>query len=176
MKGKILIALIAILLSGCSAASLPPEDEFREITLPASLFGDEDAGTLIAETEGRDDLTVNDDGTITYRMSKAEYETMREDARENILQTLEEIKSGSNFASIKDVTHNDSFTEFELTVDKAAYENSFDSLVGMTIGFSGAFYQLIEGVPNGETKTTITVKDEATGEVFDTVVFPNEES
>jgi hypothetical protein len=73
---------------------------------------------------------------------------------------------------ITDITYNKGITEFSVSVDKAAYESSMGAgFIAFSLGLQGMFYQLFDGV--AEPKTTINFIDAATGEVFDTVVYPD---
>ncbi|MNZ90492.1 hypothetical protein D3C78_1094560 [compost metagenome] len=88
-------------------------------------------------------------------------------------KSLEEMKTDNTFSSIKDITHNDSFNLYTLTVDKASYEGSMDAFAAFGIGIQGVFYQIFEGIDPDKTKVTIDIKDEATGEVFDSITYPD---
>jgi len=59
-------------------------------------------------------------------------------------------------------------------VDRAAYENSFDGFAALGLGLQGMFYQAFDGVPSDKLKVTINIQDESTGEIFNTVVYPDQ--
>ncbi|WP_175639291.1 hypothetical protein [Metabacillus schmidteae] len=147
-----------------------------EVTLPASMFEGEDIDTVIADAkkEGIKEVTKNEDGSLTYKMSKAKHKEMMEELRKGILETVEETKNSEDYVSIKDVTYNDSFTEFTLLVNKSDYENSMDGFAAFGLGLSGMYYQLYNGVDPDKYKVTISLKDEATNEVFDEIVYPDD--
>lgn len=146
-----------------------------EVTLPATFFEDQDINEVIASAkeEGFDEATANEDGSVTYKMSKAKHKEMMDEIKTGILETVEETKNSEDYVSIKDITHNDTFSEFTLVVDKAAYENSFDGFAAFGLGMSGAYYQIFNGVSTEDYKVQISIKDEASGEVFDTIVYPD---
>jgi|HigsolmetaGSP11D_1036233.scaffolds.fasta_scaffold09069_1 hypothetical protein len=147
-----------------------------EITLPASFFGDQDAEQVIedAKSKGVSEATVNDDGSVTYKMSKATHEKMMKEMKDQAVQSIEELKNGEDFTSIKDITYNDQLSEFTMVVDRAAYENSFDGFAALGLGLQGMFYQAFDGVPSDKLKVTINIQDESTGEIFNTVVYPDQ--
>ncbi|PMC35720.1 hypothetical protein CJ195_18210 [Bacillus sp. UMB0899] len=147
-----------------------------EVTLPASMFEGEDIDTVIADAkkEGIKEVTKNEDGSLTYKMSKAKHKEMMEELKKGILETVEETKNSEDYVSIKDVTYNDSFTEFTLLVNKGDYENSMDGFAAFGLGLSGMYYQLYNGVDPDKYKVTIFLKDEATNEVFDEIVYPDD--
>ncbi|WHY77832.1 hypothetical protein QNH20_01235 [Neobacillus sp. WH10] len=147
-----------------------------ELTLPASLFEGEDIDTVIANAkkDGVKEVTKNEDGSLTYKMSKSEHKEMMKELETNIKDSIEETKTSGDFASIKDITHNDSFSEFTLLVDKAAYENSMDGFAALGYGMSGMMYQMFNGSDADSTKVTIFIKDEATQETIDEMVYPDD--
>ncbi|MHA7963722.1 hypothetical protein ACX93W_06200 [Paenibacillus sp. CAU 1782] len=146
----------------------------NEVTLPASMFEGQDFEQIVAQAkeEGIGEVIQNDDGSITYKMSKSAYKTMMDEMEQGLLDYVNELKSGTDFASIKDVTHNKSFSEFTLIVDKAAYESGFDGMASLGIVVAASYYQLFNGVSSDDLKITINAQDESTKEVFSTRVFP----
>lgn len=146
-----------------------------EVTLPASFFEGEDIDQVIANAkeEGIGEATANEDGSITYKMSKSQHKEMLAEIKAGMVESVEETKNSEDFQSIKDITYNDSFSEFTLVVDKAAYENSFDGFAALGLGMAGAYYQIFNGVDAEAYKVEISIKDEASGEVFDTIIYPD---
>ena len=147
-----------------------------EVTLPASFFEGEDIAEVVANAkeEGVGEAIANEDGSVTYKMSKAQHKEMLAEIKTGMKESVEEIKNDEDFQSIKDITYNDSFSEFTVVVDKAAYENSFDGFATFGLGMAGAYYQLFNGEEPEDYKVTISIKDETTGEVFDTTVYPDD--
>jgi hypothetical protein len=147
-----------------------------EVTLPASLFQGEDLDKIIAEAKeaGVGEVSKNNDGSITYKMSKAKHKEMMMQMEKDLLISIEEMKNNADLVSVKDITHNQSFSEFTLVVNKEAYENSFDGFAVFGLGISGMFYGILNGVEPDENKITIFVKDEATQEVFEEMVYPDD--
>lgn len=146
-----------------------------KITLPASMFEDQEVDQEIAEAikEGVKEVVKNDDGSVTYTMSKSYHSKKLKEMGDEIAKSADEIITEGTFASIKDITYNNSYSEFSLIVDKEAYQNSMDGFVTMALGMQGMLYQLFEGIDADNNKVTINVQDESTGEVFHTVVYPD---
>ncbi len=146
-----------------------------KITLPASMFKDADLDQVIAEAkkDGVKEATKNEDGSITYTMSKSHHKKMLKEMEDGIADSIKTLKEEGTFASIKDVTYNKSMDEYEMIVDKAAYEGSMDGFAALGFGIQGMYYQIFQGVDSDKTKVTIKVKDEKSGEVFDTIVYPD---
>jgi major membrane immunogen (membrane-anchored lipoprotein) len=145
-----------------------------EVTLPASMFEGEDADSSIAEAEKEGiKVTRNDDGSVTYKMSKAKHKEMMKEMQTELEKTIADTKNGEDYPSVKEVTNNKDFSEFTLEVDREAYENSFDGFAAFGLGLSGMFYQLFNGVDPEDYEVKILVKDSATGEVFNEVIYPD---
>jgi major membrane immunogen (membrane-anchored lipoprotein) len=145
-----------------------------EVTLPASMFEGEDADSSIAEAEKEGiKVTRNDDGSVTYKMSKAKHKEMMKEMQTELEKTIADTKNGEDYPSVKEVTNNKDFSEFTLEVDREAYENSFDGFAVFGLGLSGMFYQLFNGVDPEDYEVKILVKDSATGEVFNEVIYPD---
>lgn len=175
----------ALLLSGCTTSapaaekkeseSVEVEQGFFEksITLPASLVEGQDFATYEAEMLGQGATSVvqNADGSVTIKMPDAVHQAMLDKMLiamdESIDQSIVE-----QAGVITDVTYNKAVSEFTVTVDRAGFESSFGAgFIALSLGLQGMFYQLFNGV--AEPKTTINYVDGATGEVFDTVVYPD---
>ncbi|WP_068673381.1 hypothetical protein [Oceanobacillus sp. Castelsardo] len=146
-----------------------------EVTLPAAFFEGQDIEEVIAEAEeeGVKEVTKNEDGSLTYKMSKSEHKKMISEMGTSITKTIEDMKNSGDYVSIKEITYNDSFSEFTLVVDKESFENSFDGFAVFGLGIQGSMYQLFNGANPENYQVTISVKDEATQEVFSEVVYPD---
>ncbi|WP_163972084.1 hypothetical protein [Oceanobacillus halotolerans] len=147
-----------------------------EVTLPASLFEGEDMESSIEEAKenGVSDVTQNEDGSVTYKMSKSVHKDMMEEIKADLGKSVEEMKNNEDYISIQDITYNNSFSEFTLEVDREAYENSMDGFAAFGLGFSGMYYQIFDGTDPDDTNVTIYVKDYETQEVFDELIYPDE--
>jgi len=146
-----------------------------EVTLPASFFegGDIDQSIAEAEKEGIE-VTKNEDGSLTYKMSKTKHKEMMSEMKTSLLETIEDLKNGEDFASIKDVEYNKDFSEFTLWVDRNEYENSFDGFAVFGLGLSGAMYQLFDGANPENYNVRLVVKDEATKEIIGEANYPKD--
>ncbi|MGM9924946.1 MAG: hypothetical protein ACI35R_11940 [Bacillus sp. (in: firmicutes)] len=146
-----------------------------EVTLPASFFEGEDLEEVAAQAkaEGIKEVTVNKDGSITYKMSKAEHKKIMKEMGTNIQQTMEEMETGKDYASIKSIKANSSYDEFTIVVNKADYENSFDGIALFGLAMQSMMYQLFDGADPDDYKVTIRLEDEETSKIFDTIVYPD---
>jgi PBP1b-binding outer membrane lipoprotein LpoB len=194
MKKILMVLATLILLAACSSEETSKKESKEdtakkdesvevdkklfnvEVTLPASMFEDESLDTIKAEAKenGIKEVTKNEDGSITYKMSKSTHKKMLKEISASIDETIEETKTSEDFVSIKDITHNGSFSEFTMVVNKEKYENSMDAFATMSLGMSGMLYQMYDGVSEDEYSVTINVEDETTGETFGEVVYPDD--
>lgn len=144
-----------------------------ELTLPASLIGDEFDGELDDEDRARGfkSVRINDDGSATFTISRSDYNKLLEETRNDIRQTVSEM--ANDFESIVEVSINESFTEAEMLVNRAQYEESFDSFAAFGLYLQVAIYQAFEGKTEGDMQLTVYIKDVETGEIFDTNIYPD---
>lgn len=198
MKKTIALLLLLSLLftnTGCSKDNTKSEVEKQdksdavevnkkltnvEITIPVSLLGadgeediDIDQITEEAKKEGIKEVTLNDDGSVTYTMSKATHKELLEGMGNGIIDSIAELINDEDFSSIKDIIPNKNFSEFEVVVDKEMFENSFDGFAVLGLVFQSMFYQVFEGVEPDNYKVSINYKDNTTGQVFNTITYPD---
>jgi hypothetical protein len=145
-----------------------------DVTVPKSFFEGQTETEIVANAEeaGYSKYVLNDDGSVTYTMSKARYDAGLKEIRDGIDQAIQEAVDASPevFSSI---TYDKSMTNFDVKVDRAAYEGNFETaFIGFTLGFSGMFYQVFDGVPSDEQEVLINFIDSSTNEVFDTQTWP----
>ncbi|QDQ03117.1 hypothetical protein FOH38_23225 [Lysinibacillus fusiformis] len=147
-----------------------------EVTLPASFFEGQDIDTVITESknDGIKEVIKNEDGSLTYKMSKSEHKEMMKELETGILEATEEIKTSGDFPSIKDVSYNKTFSEFTLSVNQEEFENSLDSMASFGLAITSMYYQLFNGVDPEKYKVTVIFKNESNGEVINTVVYPDD--
>lgn len=175
---KIVKMLIVLLVTGfMTACGGGTTSDHVEVTLPVSFIGEGiDVEILEAEAEemGIKKVTLNDDGSVTYEMTKAVHDEWLEEITTEINNSITEMVESGDFVSIKDITANDDYTKFTMTVDQDAFENSFDGFAALGLGISSSFYQLLDGKDPENYSVTIDVVDEASGEIIDTTVFPDD--
>ncbi|MFC0561336.1 hypothetical protein [Halalkalibacter alkalisediminis] len=145
------------------------------ITIPPSMIEGQDLEQLIADAEeaGVREATENEDGSLTYEMSRATHNEMMKEMEERINENLEEIKESEDYPSIQDVTAHNSYSEFTLVVDQEAFENSLDGFAALGLAMTGMYYQLFNGDDPDHIKVTVHFENAETGEVFDTTVYPD---
>lgn len=124
------------------------------ITLPASLVGEVTQEELDADmAEGKVySAVVNEDGSVTYTMSKSQHKILMSEMAEEIESSLSEMVASEEFPNFTKIDVNDDYTHFTVTTksEKLDFAESFSVL---------GFYMLggIYSAFNGDTDTVITV-------------------
>jgi len=150
-----------------------------EITIPKSLLapdgGEINYDEIInkAKEDGVKDVVINEDGSITYKMDKAQHDKMMTELRKNVKDTFDELINGEDFPSIKEIKSNESFSEIVVVVDRERFENSLDGLGVLGIVFPSMLYQVFDGAKPENCKVIVNLKDIATNEIFNTVIYPD---
>ena len=144
-----------------------------EVTMPAAFFEDETPEEIQANAkeQGVISCTINEDGSVTYKMTKAKRREMLNGFKKAIDDTIQDFTSGGENApsSYKSVSYNSKVTQFDVRVDRAAYENSFfDSLYVMSFYMLGGYYQIFDGVPEDQVNVIVNFIDDSTGEIIET--------
>ena len=144
-----------------------------EVTMPAAFFEDETPEEIQANAkeQGVISCTINDDGSVTYKMTKAKRREMLNGFKKAIDDTIQDYTSGGENApsSYKSISYNSKVTQFDVRVDRAAYENSFfDSLYVMSFYMLGGYYQIFDGVPEDQVNVIVNYIDDSTGEIIET--------
>ena len=150
-----------------------------EITIPKSLLapdgGEINYDEIInkAKEDGVKDVVINEDGSITYKMDKAQHDKMMTELRKNVKDTFDELINGEDFPSIKEIKSNESFSEIVVVVDRERFENSLDGIGVLGIVFPSMLYQVFDGAKPDNCKVKVSFKDIATNKIYDTVIYPD---
>lgn len=115
------------------------------ITIPAELVSDQ---SEMIEEARKDPLYTsavpNDDGSITYTMTKESHQKLLEQMKDEFDSQMTETISG--MTTITSVSHNDDMTSFTIHVtDYDSYKSSSDGLIGLSIAMYAAMYGLFSG-------------------------------
>lgn len=100
------------------------------ITVPASFLGEdfsqEDVEQAVQEG-GYKSGTLNEDGSVTYVMSKSKHQELMSRIRESIDSSLAEMAGSESYPDIVSVTANDNYTQYivKLSADEVSIEMSF---------------------------------------------------
>lgn len=179
----LLIMSMSIILISCGSTTEAPEGTTQatdtlkveenllsvELTIPASLVGD-DAATLDEEAKaaGVSEITQNEDGSVTMKMSKIAHQKMLDEFKGSIDESLTEILNDKEtYPSLTEITYNEDLTEFTVKVDPATY-GEFEALSAIGLHIAGNVYQALNAVPENQIKTIVNFVNKDTGEIIET--------
>ncbi len=145
-----------------------------ELTLPAMFFekGELDDTIAKAKESGVKEVTKNEDGSLTYLMSKKHHKELLNELKETVREQVLELETDTDFASIEKVAHDKQFHTFTIQVKREEFENSFDGFALFGLAFSSLFYQAMDGKGEGEMDVRMDIVDIATGKIFESVHYP----
>lgn len=140
-----------------------------ELTIPASLV-DDDTATLDEEAKsaGVKEITKNDDGSITLKMSKSAHKKLLDEFKAGIDESITEILNDKEtYPSLTEITYNDDLTEFTVKVDSNTF-GGFEGLSALALYIGGNVYQALNAAPEDQIKTIVNFVNKDTGEIIET--------
>ena len=116
------------------------------ITVPKDFIGDTTQEKLdeSAKEKGYKSATLNDDGSVTYVMTKAQHEEMLSGIRESIDKSLSAMIGSDDYPNITNVEHNDNYTSFTITT-KNEEPDLTESFSVMALYMFGGMYGIFAG-------------------------------
>lgn len=148
-----------------------------EITLPSNFFDEEELASIeenIEQETQEAEVTKNDDGSITVKMSKSDHKKMLEEMKEEFIVAIEDILEDENFVSIQDISYNKDFSNLTMVVsDKETFENSLDGFATLTLGVGSLLYQAFDGKDLEKDKVMLEIVDDSTNETIHEIIYPD---
>ena len=137
-----------------------------EITVPADFLEEGTTQETLDETakeEGIKSITLNDDGSATYIMSKSKHDEMMAGIRESIDESMAEMIDPETYPTFVEVTSNDDYTHF--TVKLSTNEVGISESVSV-LGFYvlGGLYNTFNGTPVDDV--TVSFVNADTGDII----------
>lgn len=116
------------------------------ITVPADLVGDTTQEELDAKATDSDihSITLNDDGSATYVMSKSQHKKMMQELADNINSTLSDMVGSEDYPNFTDIKANSDFTNFTVTTTSTELDLT-DSISIMGFYMYGGMYAIFNG-------------------------------
>ena len=115
------------------------------ITLPKDLVTDEVNQKKLDAEAGNSYLSakLNNDGTVTYKLTKAQYRAMLDGITEGMKESFKEMIDNENY-SIADIKHNDTYSMFDVTLDTDTVGLG-DSFTVLAFYMYGGLYGIFSG-------------------------------
>ena len=137
-----------------------------EITVPPDFL---EEGTTqedldeAAKEDGIKSITLNDDGSATYIMSKSKHDEMMAGIRERIDESMAEMIDPETYPTFVEVTSNDDYTHF--TVKLSSNEVGLSESISV-LGFYmlGGLYNAFNGTPVDDV--TVSFVNADTGDII----------
>lgn len=189
MKKTIFFALsiiICLSLAGCGGSSNDTQQNIEEdskseetqsievdegllnveITVPPDFLEEGTTQETLDETakeEGIKSITLNDDGSATYIMSKSKHDEMMAGIRESIDESMAEMIDPETYPTFVEVTSNDDYTHF--TVKLSSNEVGLSESISV-LGFYmlGGLYNAFNGTPVDDV--TVSFVNADTGDII----------
>ena len=147
-----------------------------ELTLPEIIFDGQTVKEIeaSAKKQGVKEVKINEDGTVYYKMSKSDHNEMMDKLKISLQESMDELVTNGVAPSFKKIQYNKDFTQFDVTVDRSAYENSMDVKKTLAFALSGTFYHAFQGGDMHDLKINVNMIDAATNTIFGVTVFPDD--
>lgn len=115
-----------------------------DLTIPADYAGSHTQSELnnISEELGYDSITLNPDGSITYKMTRQQHEKLLDETRNEINAQIQDMIKSEDYPNFTDIKTNNDFTKFTVTTtsDELNITESMSIFVFYTYGgLYGAF-------------------------------------
>lgn len=138
------------------------------LTYPASMV---DEGTTqdslnneISGIDGIKSATLNEDGSVTYIMTKAYHKQIVDDMAQTIDESMAEMVGSADYPNFTKVEANEDYTVFTVTTKSKALSLD-ESLSLLQFYTEGAFYSVVSG--NDADSIHVDFVNADTGEVID---------
>ena len=116
-----------------------------EIEIPKNIAGDmtQEAADALAEEKGFLSVTLNDDGSITYKMTKKRHNELLSEMK-NELTDFSDYIGTEGYENVTDISANDDLTEFVVST-RSKELNTDESFLSMYLFVEGGMYSVFSG-------------------------------
>ncbi len=118
---------------------------FVRLTVPADIVGDSITQESIDANAGETYISgkLNEDGSVTYKMTKKQHKAMLDQFTATIEEGLQELVDSPDYA-FTEITHNSDFTVFDahLSTEEVGFTESF---MVMAFYMYGGIYSIFSG-------------------------------
>lgn len=162
--------ILALSLVACSSSNLTDTDTVS-VKIDQIFFEGSDQNQILKDADemGIDKCVINNDGSVTYTLSKVLHAKLLENYKTNAILVLREFVSGEEkVPSFEDVDFSDNFADIKITVNETY--TAMDSMIAMPIMIMGAYYQNFDGVDFKDIDVHVSFID-ANRNVLDSLSF-----
>lgn len=143
-----------------------------DITMGKTFFEDmtEDEIKEAAKENGFNKCVVNEDGSVTYTMTKSKHEEMLNELKTNLEETVADMLEGEEaVASFVSIDYADDFSKFDIYVNDQY--SAWDNLYVVIFYVSGAYYQSFAGTSADNIDVLVNFIDNETKENLSTASY-----
>lgn len=136
------------------------------ITLPADIVGEITQEQLDEESDNFHSATLNEDGSVTFVMSKKQHKELIQELADEINKVLAEMPGSEEYPDITKVEANDDFTVF--TVTTKSTEISFsESIAALGFYMYGGIYGTFNDADPDNFDVRVDFINADSGEIID---------
>lgn len=138
-----------------------------KLTIPASFVEGQTQDDLdkVCKEKGYKSITLNEDGSATYILTKNQHKEMMASMAETINDSLKELIGSEDYPSFKDIKVNNDYTEFTVTTTSTEL-SLVESLSTMMFYTYGGMYNAFNGSNSDNISVTFVNAD--TGKTIST--------
>lgn len=125
-----------------------------------------------AKKEGMKDVVENEDYSLTYIMPESKHKELLGEMDQGLPKTIQNLEASEDYPSILEITTNKEYSDFHIVVTRESFEQGYEGFGVISLVFDSLFYQLFNGATLDTYETVINLEDEATGEIFETLIYP----
>lgn len=117
-----------------------------ELNIPADFVGEKTQADLdaIASESGYKSITLNEDGSATYVMTKKQHKEMMDEMTVSLNESLAEMVGSEDYPNITDIKTNENFTEFTITTKSIELDLN-ESFSVLAFYMYGGMYNIFAG-------------------------------
>lgn len=136
-----------------------------ELTIPADYVGESTQEELdeLAKEKGYESITLNDDGSATYVMTKAQHKEMMKEIEDTLISSFDDMVGSEDYPNFTDITVNSDFTEFTITTTSTEPDMG-ESFSVLAFYIYGGMYNVFNGTSVDNIHVDFVNED--TGEVI----------
>lgn len=120
-----------------------------ELSIPADFVGEttqEELNQTVEEEDGLKSITLNEDGSATYVMTKKKHKEMMSEIKSGIDEELQSMVGSEDYPNFTKVEANEDYTSFTITTTSTELDLA-ESFSVMNLYVQGGLYNVFNGTP-----------------------------
>ncbi|MCI8342542.1 MAG: hypothetical protein HFE62_04950 [Firmicutes bacterium] len=136
------------------------------ITLNSEIVGEttQEKEDQYVKENGFKSATLNDDGSVTYVMSKSKHNELMADLKSSFEESFQEIAESEDYPNITSIEANDDYTVFKISLENGEV-GLVDSFVTIVCYAYGGMYGSFNGTPSDNINVQFV--DAKTGSIIE---------